>query len=284
MGFRRRGPSETARAHLAADTIQVTRPGVRWEVLLCLADFGELTFQLREWTNGGGTEENPWDTFDETVNLLGDLAPSPPTATVRWVLVDGPEVGRIRRLWLVLNVLLDELGDVEFEEYLRHPRWLEVVRAARAALCAMVIAGPFEVEDTWEGAVVDVVDDPEGRWEVLGAVARLADREYQERVWVRGRAWQACDPLASFGQTVAALRGNRVLPEPSDAVPGVLVDGPQVARLRELGQALAVFLEGNSDVPFAQRIREPAWGDVIDRAWSSLYEMASQWPIRSAET
>ncbi len=154
-GFRGRpaelgpGPPEAGcdQSHLVATVIWVTYPSVRWEVLLCLADFGELAFQLREWTNGGGTAEHPWESFDEAVNLLDELLPRGPRTAVEWVLVDGPEVGRLSDLWRVLNALLDELGDVEFEEYLRHPRWLEVVRAARAALTAMVIAGPFEVVD-----------------------------------------------------------------------------------------------------------------------------------------
>lgn len=245
----------------------------RWDVLGCLADLGDLAFQTRIWGRRD-TSEGFYDTFDEVVNLLDDLAPSPPRAAVPWTLVDGPEVGRLADLWRVLDSLLDELGDAEFEEYLRHPRWLEVVRAARAALCAMVIAGPFETSRPEPDAAA-------GRWEVMGAVGRLADREYQDRVWVRGRAWQPTDPLDSFELAVSALLANRVLPEPSEAKPGVLVDDAEVARLLELGQALSPFLDKRDEVPFSKRIREPARGDVIDGAWSALYELIRKGPIRS---
>jgi len=153
-GFRGRpaelgpGPPEAAcdQSHMVATMIWVRFTISRWDVLGCLADLGDLAFQTRIWGRRD-TSEGFYDTFDEVVNLLDDLAPSPARAAVRWVLVDGPEVGRLSDLWQVLNSLLDEFGDVEFEEYLRHPRWLEVVRAARAALTAMVIAGPFGVVD-----------------------------------------------------------------------------------------------------------------------------------------
>jgi len=131
--------------------------------------------------------------------------------------------------------------------------------------------------------VVARVDDTAGRWDVLGAVARLADREYQEHVWVRGRAWQVCDPLDSFDLVVSALLANQVLPEPSKAKPGVLVDDAEVARLRDLGEVLAPFLDNRDEVPFSKRIGEPAWSDVIDRAWSALYEMIRKGPIRPSQ-
>jgi hypothetical protein len=116
------------------------------------------------------------------------------------------------------------------------------------------------------------VQFPSMRRDVMFALAALADREYQESVWLgrRPRPGYADD----LGAAVNVLYDDcQVLPNPTDRLGSVLVDGDELERLRHVDTALDVLLadhRGDDDQAF---LDDPRWGNVVDAAGRALAAM-----------
>lgn len=113
---------------------------------------------------------------------------------------------------------------------------------------------------------------PELRHEVIRSVEALADREYQERVWIRGEF-----PREPFFDDLTLnvhilFDDVQVLPDPADAVGDVLRPN-EVASLAALGAALAPLLDELGDVGDAAYLAHPAWDRVISAAQGALLEL-----------
>ncbi|WP_143174075.1 hypothetical protein [Streptoalloteichus hindustanus] len=80
---------------------------------------------------------------------------------------------------------------------------------------------------------------PGVRLQVLSAVESLADREHQERVWVR-----------------------RELPHPDEVVP-----------LRRLGEVFGLLVDELGDEPDEVYLADPRWEEVVNRSAEALAVM-----------
>lgn len=127
------------------------------------------------------------------------------------------------------------------------------------------------------------VNHPAARWEVMEAVAALNDREYQERIWIRRELPHEnyYDPL---DQSVHTLFDDwMVLPNPTGAIGTVLVDGPEVERLRALGEVLGAVIAELKDRPDQDYISDRRWPLVMERAGAALSAMVLAGLIEQSE-
>lgn len=120
---------------------QVRYPGLRAEVMSCLARLSDRGYQQRSWIDH---DPEQLDGLDEVVHsLFDDLGVLPtPDARSGWeaILVPGDEVERLRELGAVLGPLITRLGDVPDQRYLDAHEWPSVMERSRLALAAMVRA------------------------------------------------------------------------------------------------------------------------------------------------
>lgn len=126
-------------------SVPVKYPWARWEVLLAVAALSDLEYQHRVWIRHELPHEDYYDSLTLSIHTLFDdwaVLPEPQKA-VGTVLVDGPEIPRLQELCDVLDPLITELGDRADEEYLQDERWPAVLDRAKAALSALVLAGPI---------------------------------------------------------------------------------------------------------------------------------------------
>lgn len=113
---------------------------------------------------------------------------------------------------------------------------------------------------------------PAMRRDVMFALAALADRDYQEAVWLgwRPRPGYVDDLTAAVN---VLYDDCQVLPDPANRVGSVLVDGDELERLRHLDAVLEVLLDrhhGRDDDAF---LGDPRWGEVVDAAARALAAM-----------
>lgn len=123
----------------------VEYPAMRREVMRALAAFSDRDYQERVWVQRNYPEPNFYDDLTQNVHILYDdsqVLPDP-ESRLRWVLLDGDELDRLRALDSVLGPMIDELGEAPDAAYLRDSRWPSVVSTASRALSAMVLAGSF---------------------------------------------------------------------------------------------------------------------------------------------
>jgi hypothetical protein len=123
----------------------VEYPSARWGVMRAVAALSDRDYQQRVWINHRLPHPNYYDSVDLAIHTLFDdwaVLPNPREA-IGAILVDGPEIERLQKLGQVLGALVDELKKSPDEEYVRDPRWSEVVDSAVHALSAMVLAGPM---------------------------------------------------------------------------------------------------------------------------------------------
>jgi hypothetical protein len=126
--------------HLVLAVTSVDFPAMRRDVMGSLAALSDPAHQ-ESWIPGARTG----DDLSWHVHVLYDdcqVLPDPETR-LGTVLVAGPEVERLRALDRALGPLIDEWGDVPDVVYLGDSRWPQVVRAAGAALSAIVLAGGY---------------------------------------------------------------------------------------------------------------------------------------------
>jgi hypothetical protein len=125
-------------------TVNVRFPSMRRDVMFALAAIADREYQSDVWL---GRKPRPGysDNLDVVVSCLYDdcqVLPDP-TSRVGSVLVEGPEVARLRHLGELLDVLLDELQGHDDAAFLEDLRWCEITETAAVALSAMVIAGAY---------------------------------------------------------------------------------------------------------------------------------------------
>jgi hypothetical protein len=116
------------------------------------------------------------------------------------------------------------------------------------------------------------VQFPSMRRDVMFALAALADREYQDSVWL-GRSPRPgyLDDLT--GAVNVLYDDCQVLPDPTARLGSVLVDGDEIERLRRVDSVLDVLLadhHGDDDEVF---LEDPRWADVIEAAGRALAAM-----------
>ncbi|GAB3007141.1 SCO4402 family protein [Saccharothrix stipae] len=112
---------------------------------------------------------------------------------------------------------------------------------------------------------------PGVRTQVLSAVESLADREYQERVWIRGELPHPgyYDELDLSVHTL--FDDAAVLPDPASAV-GAVLHAHEVGPLHELGAVFGPLIDDLGDQPDAVYLADPRWDDVV-RAAVKAYEV-----------
>lgn len=123
---------------------EVEYPRMRSDVLDALRSLSDRDYQEREW-GVYRTAENIYDDLTLNVNLLYDdcrVLPDP-AGRVGSVLLP-QDVEPLIQLGLVLDPLIEELGDDPDDVYLADPRWDGVVRAAAAAVTAFEQTRPAE--------------------------------------------------------------------------------------------------------------------------------------------
>lgn len=114
---------------------------------------------------------------------------------------------------------------------------------------------------------------PNARWQVMDAVASLSDPDYQERIWIR-REYPHPNFYDSFDQVVHTLFDDwTVLPDPRAAVGAILVDGPEVPRLADLGATLSRLIDRLGDVPDEHYLNHDDWQTVLTEAALALAAM-----------
>ena len=123
----------------------VEYPAMRREVMRALAAFSDPEYQERVWVQRNYPDPNFYDDLTQNVHVLYDdcqVLPDP-VSRLRWVLLDGDELKRLRALDGVLGPMIDELGEAPDATYLQDSRWPSVMSTASRALSAMVLAGGF---------------------------------------------------------------------------------------------------------------------------------------------
>lgn len=120
---------------------------MRRDVLDTLAVLSDREYQETAWLRREGFQPGQYDDFDYHVHVLyDDAAVLPnPEDSIGTVLLPGAEIERLRNLGVLLDVLLEEHGDVGASLFLADPRWPEVMRLAALALSAMVRNWGFEL-------------------------------------------------------------------------------------------------------------------------------------------
>lgn len=116
------------------------------------------------------------------------------------------------------------------------------------------------------------VDFPVMRREVVGALASLADRGYQERAWLR-QQFEVEGRFEDFDLIVHILFDDTtVLPDPGDSVGSILFDG-EVPALRALGSVLDPLIDRLGDSPVEEYLNSSDWVDVLGAAAVALATM-----------
>ncbi|MGH9214608.1 MAG: SCO4402 family protein [Acidimicrobiales bacterium] len=124
---------------------------------------------------------------------------------------------------------------------------------------------------------VIAVKFPAMRREVMRALAALADQPYQQQVWF-GHKYPHEDYFDDLTVCVHILYDDaQVLPEPSSRVGSVLLDGDELARLRQLGAVLDVLLESHGDAPDVEYLSDLRWANVARSAGLALAAMVRGW-------
>ena len=114
------------------------------------------------------------------------------------------------------------------------------------------------------------VQFPEMRAEVIDAIRSLADRDRQERYWIR-QEFPSEGYFEDLGLKVNIIYDDTgVLREPSSRLGSILASDEEVTALRRLAEELNPIIDRLGDQPDAAYLQDPAWQNVIDRAASAL--------------
>lgn len=116
------------------------------------------------------------------------------------------------------------------------------------------------------------VEFTEMRTEVINAIGALADRGYQQRVWV-GHEYPSQDYYDDLTLNINILYNDtRVLPDPGDAVGSILFP-TEVKELRFLAEALTPLIDELGDSDDVTYLSDPRWDEVVSRAGDALQFM-----------
>lgn len=125
----------------------VRYPWSRRDVMDALASLADREYQERQWIHH--TEPNNCDDLTLNIHVLFDdfeILPDP-EESLEWILLPGDEIGYLRKLGQVLEVLLEKYVDDPDANYMADDLWEDVMRWARLALAAMVRVGGYEDPD-----------------------------------------------------------------------------------------------------------------------------------------
>ena len=117
------------------------------------------------------------------------------------------------------------------------------------------------------------VQYPGLRWQVMCALASLADRDYQERAWLAGQL-----PPNTYYDMVnehihVLFDDQQVLPDPEDAIGPILLDGDEISLLRALGREFDAVIDRCSGQYEEAYLRDESWDVVVDLARRALAAM-----------
>ncbi|MEU6565273.1 SCO4402 family protein [Nocardia nova] len=123
------------------------------------------------------------------------------------------------------------------------------------------------------GSPVADVRYPEARRSVLNSVAALADREYQQQVWV-GRTYPHSGYFDDLDMNIHILYDDySVLPNPAGATGDILVEGAEINRLKVLGAVLDAVIADLGDARDSEYLAHPRWSEVVSAAGAALSAM-----------
>jgi hypothetical protein len=107
------------------------------------------------------------------------------------------------------------------------------------------------------------------RFQVLDAIESLADRKYQERVWLRHEMPRPgyYDDLDLQVHTL--FDDTAVLTEPESTVGEILHPSETVA-MRRLGEVLGPLIKELGDAPDSAYLADPRWAEVVRLAAEAL--------------
>ncbi|MGW1878755.1 SCO4402 family protein [Streptomyces sp. NPDC001975] len=122
-------------------------------------------------------------------------------------------------------------------------------------------------------AELSIVEFPDMRENVISAVRALADREYQERVWIQ-RIYPEDGYFDDFTLNINILYDDTlVLEDPASALGTILSSQQEVAVLTVLRSALDELLEREgTNKSDAEYLASPLWSAVVDSA-SAAYRI-----------
>lgn len=114
---------------------------------------------------------------------------------------------------------------------------------------------------------------PAMRDEVVSALRALADRDYQERVWIR-RELPSPGFYDELDIEVHVLFDDiDVCVEPERWVGYVLESADEVEPLRRLGNALGALIDDLGDAPDSDYLADPRWPGVVEAAAAALVDL-----------
>lgn len=113
---------------------------------------------------------------------------------------------------------------------------------------------------------MNYVQFPEMRATVLEAAQALADREYQQRVWLECQ-YPHDNFYDDLDQQVHALYDDcAVLPDPGRALGTILIGNEEIAALASLDRALSPLIDDLGNAPDAVYLADPQWCAVLAAA------------------
>ncbi|MEV0366272.1 SCO4402 family protein [Nocardia fusca] len=116
---------------------------------------------------------------------------------------------------------------------------------------------------------------PEMRTQVFSAVSALADREYQQRVWI-DQIYPHENYYDDLDLNIHILYDDAlVLPDPTATLGQVLANRTEVDTLRLLAERLDPIIDELGDSPDSGYLSHPGWPSVVDAAKSAREVMRS---------
>lgn len=113
---------------------EVRYPSSRLKVVHAVTSLSDRAHQERVWIQHRYPRPGYYDDFDLAVHILfDDMAVLPDPELTVGVYLHPDEVAPLRALGQILGPLINDLGDISDAGYLAHPRWPEVVAAAKEA-------------------------------------------------------------------------------------------------------------------------------------------------------
>lgn len=112
---------------------------------------------------------------------------------------------------------------------------------------------------------------PAMRQQTVTALTALADRDYQQHVWI-DREYPHAGFYDDLTLNVNTLY-DMVLPDPQARLSVVLLSESEVALLTALEQVLGPLVDDLRDAPDQQYLSDPRWNAVVAAAASALFTM-----------
>ena len=116
---------------------------------------------------------------------------------------------------------------------------------------------------------------PEMRLQVFSAVTALADREYQQRVWI-DQIYPHENYYDDLDLNIHILYDDTlVLSDPTSTLGQILATRAEVDRFRLLAERLDPIIDELGDSPDSGYVSHPGWPSVVDAAKSAREIMRS---------